>query len=395
LGDLFKNTWARGAHALFHETSEIPALDGLRTLAIFLVVISHCATQFVESGGSPNGLTRFPLVQGGWCGVDLFFVLSGFLIGRQLLRELTATGDIQISRFILRRGLRIWPLYFFIFAVCVGLRGLETSLSLRALWPEAFFLGNYFGGDLVPGSWSLAVEEQFYLTAPVVFAMAVWCWPQFRHRAGWIPALAFVAAPLVRALVWLPFVRAGQGDLAHELDHLYLPFHTHYDGLALGLVIASVPVPHRERWRSPLWVLSAVLLAGCLRWFNRPLFNYTGLALIFGSLVLQVLASSRGWLARLFAWRPFQISSRLSFGIYLWYRLLLPALSRWTGIHNPVLSSAVQYTLLTLLTLVAATTTGFVTYLLLEQPILRWRNQLLRQHKAHPKTKFQEITASS
>ncbi|MGH9519122.1 MAG: acyltransferase family protein [Terriglobales bacterium] len=91
----------------------VPGLDALRTMAILLVVMVH--TQ--ESVGS-----HIPFVGAGWTGVDLFFVLSGYLIGRQLWKE-AQTGRIRIGRFLLRRGLRMWPLYFFSALVIWALHG--------------------------------------------------------------------------------------------------------------------------------------------------------------------------------------------------------------------------------------------------------------------------------
>src|SRR5262249_4481493 len=87
-----------------------PSLDALRTAAIVLVIGNHLAVGGAELAPSPAW--NFTLFRYGWTGVDLFFVLSGFLIGRQLQRELQRTDSVKVPRFLLRRGLRIWPLYF-------------------------------------------------------------------------------------------------------------------------------------------------------------------------------------------------------------------------------------------------------------------------------------------
>src|SRR5260221_10426293 len=89
-------------------TGQITFLDGLRTLAILLVVNAHLSAEFTEVFGS-NHFSRLPFVTDGWIGVDLFFVLSGFFIGGQLWKEIQRTGKDAVGRFILRRGFRIWP----------------------------------------------------------------------------------------------------------------------------------------------------------------------------------------------------------------------------------------------------------------------------------------------
>src|ERR1017187_5364664 len=96
---------------------QIPFLDGLRSIAILLVMNGHLSHRFAEAYGQ-NFYSRLPFVQNGWIGVDLFFILSGFFIGGQLWKELRDRGSIAVGRFVLRRGFRIWPLYFFTF-LCV------------------------------------------------------------------------------------------------------------------------------------------------------------------------------------------------------------------------------------------------------------------------------------
>src|SRR5262249_38367589 len=90
---------------------QVPALDALRTCAVLIVLCAHLTVAYLKHGGIDSWLARFPLVKNGGLGVDLFFVLSGYFIGKQLWRELARTGTIHFSRFVFRRGLRIWPLF--------------------------------------------------------------------------------------------------------------------------------------------------------------------------------------------------------------------------------------------------------------------------------------------
>jgi len=149
-------------------SSQIPFLDGLRAIAVLLVINQHMSAQFAKAYGA-NSYSGLTLVANGWIGVDLFFVLSGFFIGGQLWKELRDRGTISVSRFVMRRGFRIWPLYFFIF-LCVltfamtfggGAAGKEYG------WSDLIFITNFHNRGLVMGSWSLCTEEQFYIVTPL------------------------------------------------------------------------------------------------------------------------------------------------------------------------------------------------------------------------------------
>ena len=120
--------------------SQIPFLDGLRTIAILLVINGHFSTIFTARYGE-NLYSRIPFVPNGWIGVDLFFVLSGFFIGGQLWKELLKEGTINIRRFIVRRGLRIWPLYFFTYFF-VLIFFWHSSAANQYGWPDVVFLVN-------------------------------------------------------------------------------------------------------------------------------------------------------------------------------------------------------------------------------------------------------------
>ena len=118
----------------------IPFLDGLRTFAILLVINQHTCAAWDETF-APNRYTSFPLTVNGWMGVDLFFVLSGFFIGSQLWKELVRTGTISLGGFMVRRTLRIWPLYFFVYAVALAFIPHGSAVAQRYGWPEGVVLG--------------------------------------------------------------------------------------------------------------------------------------------------------------------------------------------------------------------------------------------------------------
>jgi peptidoglycan/LPS O-acetylase OafA/YrhL len=115
---------------------QVPALDAMHTCAVALVIAAHGSKAFLENGGSANVFSNLPMVRGGWIGVDRFFVLSGYFIGKQLWRELQKTGTISFRRFMLCRGFRIWPLYYFFLAfvlIVLGRGGGSSALG----WSDA------------------------------------------------------------------------------------------------------------------------------------------------------------------------------------------------------------------------------------------------------------------
>ena len=117
---------------------QIPILDFLRSLAILLVMNGHLTADFVKEHGS-NLYSRIPFVANGWIGVDLFFVLSGFFIGTQLWKELRDRGTVSLGRFMIRRGFRIWPLYFCTFVFILVLQG-HTAAGKSYGWSDVVFL---------------------------------------------------------------------------------------------------------------------------------------------------------------------------------------------------------------------------------------------------------------
>ena len=147
----------------------IPFLDGLRTLAVLLVVNHHVGAAF-DSTYLPTRYTSFPLTINGWMGVDLFFVLSGFFIGSQLWKELSKTGTVRLGDFMLRRTLRIWPLYFATYIAALALLP-HFGAAKQYGWADVVFLVNYLDHGVVLGGWSLSTEEQerpCCLQAPVL-----------------------------------------------------------------------------------------------------------------------------------------------------------------------------------------------------------------------------------
>jgi peptidoglycan/LPS O-acetylase OafA/YrhL len=303
----------KGVHELVTPPAgNVPGLDVLRSLAIVLVVSGHYYGEFSDRGQA-LGIGKFPLLYFAWTGVDLFFVLSGYLIGRQLWRELARTHTIDVGRFLLRRGLRIWPFYFAFVAWVV----LTSHKPLAAFLSDLFFLSNYLPNQ-ISGGWSLSTEEQFYIFVPLLLLASSLLVP-VRRQFVVIIALLLVL-PFVRYLTLLTHSDAITPDMFRKL--IQLPFHTHSDGLLGGLLISWLAVLKPEFLRPlPFWrniILPAAMGAAglALRTVNPHLFAFSGLALIFGGFTLFVLRD-RSAFTSLAKRSGFYILSRLSYGMYL------------------------------------------------------------------------------
>jgi peptidoglycan/LPS O-acetylase OafA/YrhL len=362
---------------------QIPFLDGLRSIAILLVISGHLSYRFAEAYGQ-NRYSKLPFVANGWIGVDLFFVLSGFFIGGQLWRELKDRGSISVGRFVVRRGFRIWPLYYFTY-LCVLTFVLALGYGAAAKeygWSDLVFLTNFHNRGLVLGSWSLCTEEQFYIVTPLaLFFLA----RHMRTIRSYRPLLwgLFLCVLILRAIVWT----YSTGHFFSHNPQLFATISyssvTHCDGLIIGLIISNFWVARDKptlKVATPgaLIGLAVALMIGLNR-LQREVFDFTVLALLFGSLVWLGLQRRIGLFnSRLFYW-----ISRLSFGMYLNHEYmcpwvvgsLLPRLPFSTRL--PVLANLIGVALITLLSAGIA----LVTFCLVEHPFLQMRKAVLGSHQ--------------
>ncbi|MGO8759433.1 MAG: acyltransferase family protein [Terracidiphilus sp.] len=360
---------------------QISFLDGLRTIAVLLVMNHHLSMLFGTEFG-PNPYSRSMLVIHGWMGVDLFFILSGFFIGGQLWKELQKTGTVKVGRFILRRGFRIWPLYFFTFA-CVFIAKIVSAHGLTAEafgWTDLIFVTNYYSHGIVLGGWSLCSEEQFYIAVPTLLFFLAPFAPKLRTYRPWL-WLLLLMVPLYRAVIWLHVTGHLIAHSQLMWPRIYYPLLTHCDGLIMGLILSNLWTcagQQQSKKVSPLLLaLGAILLGGALYLIDGEVFAFSALALVFGStawLGLQYRLS-------LFDSRIFYWLSRLSFGMYLNHQYLCPwvvqsMLPRIPLLPRvPILLNLAGVAILTAL----SAAVSLVTFCCVEHPFLRMRAIVLER----------------
>jgi peptidoglycan/LPS O-acetylase OafA/YrhL len=312
-------------------SSRIPELDGLRGLAIFVVLLSHYLS---GSGhlGLPSVLRQLVSATSiGWSGVDLFFVLSGFLIGGILLDARSAPHYFRA--FYMRRIFRIFPIYYlwillFTVVALLALSGLPFPVAvhrqnlLQIPIQLAFLQNMQFSSYEFPylwftGTWSLAVEEQFYLLAPPLIRFLS------RRRLIAVLAATIVFAPFIRLYV---FYHIAPGTFAATY---LLPCRA--DTLACGILLAAA-------WREPrfltflqtnrrqLQLLLGMLILGVLLALHSligPLtllhatLGYSWFALLYSTLLVLVLSDTGGWLAAAMRLAPLRSLGLVSYCVYI------------------------------------------------------------------------------
>ena len=339
-------------------TARNKSLDVLRGLAVLLVIGRHLDYYRVWH-------------KVGWCGVDLFFVLSGFLISGLLFQEYKATGAINFHRFILRRGLKIWPPLYAFLGIFFGIALAQHDSLFRFAYP-ALFVSNYFMPPLLFGHlWSLAVEEHFYILLPLLLILL-----SKNSRLHWIPNIYLALATvcfMIRYFSALP------------TDGTFVSTHTRMDGLFCGVAIGYLYHFKSECFKS---LSSHRLMVVAVSLCSVPLFVRvdTRFMQTFGLLSLSV------GFALVLAWslerecplwlHPISEVGRYSYSIYLW--------------QMPVAFLLAGRTFISFwLALVVSVLLGIIMGKLVEFPALRLRNRWIPSPSARSGNQFFTATETA
>ena len=372
----------------WHPGRSLP-LDMLRGLAILLVLGRHGVMATTDLGALTPFASAWKTI--GWAGVDLFFVLSGYLVSGLFFAEYRHSGHVNVRRFMIRRGFKIWPpylVYLVVVALWLGWRhhAGNPAAVWADLWPNFLHVQNYFHSPRIH-TWSLAVEEHFYLGLALLFLVML----SVRGLAGflrWLPILivgGVITAGVLRHAAYL--------SLGPEQMNLYAT-HLRWDGLLVGTLLAYgthfYPASLAPLSRHPLaLILTGVLLAAptlSLSPEASPWLASVGLVGVyvgFGLILLGVLnlPSSHPRWEKLSATRPAALLGQVgfySYSIYLWHidlvqiplQKLLPHLA---GAQFP---AGFLWAGVTTLYVVAAVVCGRWLAHLVERPSLRLRDRL-------------------
>ena len=344
-------------------------LDLLRAAAILLVVIDHVPQRWPTDHPDLLRWTNW-----GGIGVDLFFVLSGWLIGGLFWRENAQFGNVQLGRFWCRRALRTMPPYLVALALAFG--GVAWSRHEPFDWHYFFFLQNYHRAlPYFRVSWSLCIEEHFYLLMPLT-CLLLWRWA--RRPEIWLPVLALAPA-LGRTLAWQPDCLDGFGFYQSAT-------HLRCEGLILG-VWASFVRSHRPalwtQWRglAPYVLAGAVLALAAVEAVGSAHLEYAVRWLLLaaaGAALLTVLVERPPVLFS--DTRPVFWVATTSYSVYLTH---LPAIETSLRLMGRVPANAFLWVGMDL---VFAAVLGAAFYWLIEVPSLSLRHRLMpaRSHDRSP-----------
>ncbi|MBK8095002.1 MAG: acyltransferase [Verrucomicrobiaceae bacterium] len=339
-----------------------PNLNGLRFLAALGVIIHH-VEQFKSEVGLPSALGSNTITLLGKGGVYLFFVLSGFLITYLLLEEETKTGTISVRHFYVRRILRTWPLYFLVVALALFvwpvffpiIAGEHTSAirhSIAGLACYALLLPNLAAIFLHPlpfagQTWSIGVEEQFYLVWPVLmkyFKRRIWiilgiCVGYGLLFHGFFSCLSTQSAstidslmPLAKFMVTFRIDALAFGSLAAWLLHTNHPFLKYLRSPSAYLISTGIAA----------WLF--------LRSEKAPSYYPIALSICFAVILLNIVQDRR---ASLFLeTRVMNYLGRISYGIYMWHPVAI--VSAFTSVKAAPFSPWIHYPLTLALTVAIA-----------------------------------------
>ncbi len=349
-------------------------IDILRAVAVFLVLGRHMTPCPAETSGFLNYLTAV-WAQGGWIGVDLFFVLSGFLVSGLLFREYEKFHELHIGRFLIRRAFKIYTPFWLLIGFNVLLLTLRHEhVPLRALASELLFVQNY-GPAMWNHTWSLAAEEHFYLLLAFVFFVL----------ARRLPAQPFRLIPTAFIVIAVSclMLRVVGASLSTFDNRTHL-FHSHLrlDGLFFGVLLAYGFHRHpteflwiARRFRYSLAGMGVLLLlpAFCFPLEDTPFIYTYGLTLFYlGSGCL--LVSTFGWQSprRGLGAAVAYIGSH-SYSVYLWHM----AVAIWgTAAVGWLCSQSNNWFIYAATYLMGSIAFGVGMAILTEFPILRIRDRL-------------------
>ncbi len=370
-----------------------PSLHGLRVLAIVSVVQYHVT--WIMVGEQHLGLdgTFTNLSLGVFFGMDLFFILSGFLIGSILIRSLEIEGTRDLRRFYARRAFRTFPAYYVVLTALVLGFGLGPG-QRQHLWSEYVYLTNFFpltrDRIVMFWGWSLALEEQFYVAVPLLFLLLL----RFRRPRVRLALLAVLWAAGLASRLYVYWTHGPWNDFT-LYDSLYFRTPTRFDPLVAGIFLAFVNAHHADAVRAWLrapfhravlglvalttgWVLMRPTMFGYENLHLVRVFSWGTLTTLFWLSLLGLLLFAEGWFGQVLGHPAFRKLATLGYGVYLIHipiidHLMIPAAHALDEQH---VSLAIVWTAALAGVLAASFAGAFAIHLLIEKPSLWLRDRI-------------------
>lgn len=363
--------------------SKLYGLDHLRAFAITFVFLYHYSVLF------PHPDWMYTIGKFGWTGVDLFFVLSGYLIASQLFREISDHKKILLKAFFLKRFFRIIPAYLVVVAIYFLLPFVREREAPAPLWKYLTFTQN-LGLDLhtqgtFSHAWSLCIEEQFYLILPFVLVLLASL--HMFKKSFWLLIVLFLSGFVIRYYAYQIFVTPHlQDDNVYTLWYkaIYYPTYCRLDGLITGVAIAAMsqylPLFTKRITKSGnlLLLVSICILTGAYFLcsdqisFNASVFGFPLVSIGYGTMVLGAISPTS--FLYTFQSKVTATIAALSYALYLIHKFMIHS----TQVQLEKLHIAAGGNAMFLLCLTACLSGAVLMNKIVEKPFLKLRNKLLR-----------------
>ncbi len=372
----------------------VPAFDGMRALCIVAVIAFHVV--------STNQPWLQNIAKRGWCGVDVFFVLSGFLITWILTTELDQTGSVNLERFYARRALRLQPTFISgLIAVTALLYVLNRAKFFTVIHEWPYFLTYTYNFAVAFGVirfttygqvWSLCIEEHFYL-----------CWPWVLRRGGTRGCFRLALGIIIAVLLYRSTLYGWMnwGHLAtpsmRSLDRIYYGTDTRIDTILVGCATAlalreeSLQAFFRRLAAWPWFTTAAIAVAlVAFGWTTGGAFKggwrastvgFSLIAVTTAAVVVAVFFQPQSLLARCLAWPPMVFVGKISYGIYLFHDPLWDALGRLMGLRFGQVGTLPQEITALLLVFFGSVAIAWVHFVVVEKRFLAWRDRMDARRK--------------
>jgi peptidoglycan/LPS O-acetylase OafA/YrhL len=365
----------------FTDRERQPGLDLLRALAIIVVVIYHAG---IMGFPLPGRVHRF-----GWIGVDLFFVLSGYLIGGQLLAPLARGQHINLRRFFARRALRILPAYLVVLSIYFSLPSWREYPEMsQPLWKFLVSVQNIglHGGTAFSHAWSLAVEDQFYLILPLILLFM----NRWRRAAIIIPPFIVSGGIALRAFLAYQNPADDFGVSFRGFQTwIYYPTWTRLDPLVFGVVLAAIEKFRPQWWKwlmnlAPwLWLPGVALIVyalylgeGDYLTVAASVWQFPLIALGMAALLVCIVSPRLPF--RSVAIPGAAVIASIAYSAYLIQKLVIHFVAQFCSTHNIALTSLPAH-LLVELSIYAG---GTLLFLAVERPFLQLRHPIAPRNRA-------------
>jgi peptidoglycan/LPS O-acetylase OafA/YrhL len=356
-------------------------LDHLRALAITYVLLFH---YFILSGGEPEWLPGF--AKFGWTGVDLFFVLSGFLISSQLFVQIKQGQLISFKSFFLKRFFRIVPAFLVTVALYFSIPFFREKESLPPLWKFLSFTQN-LGLNLkdfgtFSHAWSLCVEEHFYLVLPLVLILLQWT--KLIKRSWWILIVLFLAGFAIRIYCFNNLYLAKieeENSWMYWYKDIYYPTYNRLDGLLAGVSIAGLyqflPATWNKISKYGNWfvllgllvLVSAYVLCEDQQTFNASVFGFPVVALGYGCIVIGAISPG----SFLYRWnsKTTTFIASLSYAVYLTHKGVIHVT------HQLLADFHIDPNVMLCISIATCTLGAYMLNLVIEKPFMKLRDGIL------------------